>query len=78
MDSVRYAIKCLDVGGECDFVATGHTPILVKRSLWGHLRDRHGDLALTAGMRAELEREMDGLLEAQMAGDRPRWRRYRQ
>jgi hypothetical protein len=29
-------------------------------------------------MRAELDRQMDGLLDGQMAGDRPRWRRYRQ
>lgn len=78
MDPVRYAINCLDIGGECDFVATGDSPTHVKRALWGHLRDRHGDLTLTAGMRAELEQQMDGLLDMQMAGDRPRWRRYRQ
>jgi predicted small metal-binding protein len=75
---MRYAITCLELGGECDFVATGSTPIEVKRALWGHFRDRHGDLPLTAGMRAELEQQMDGLLETQMVLDRPRWKRYRQ
>jgi predicted small metal-binding protein len=79
MDLVRYAITCLDLGGfECEFVATGRTPIDVKRAVWAHFRDRHGDVWLTAGMRAELEQQMDGLLESQLVSDRPRWRRYRQ
>ncbi|HET7038508.1 MAG TPA: DUF1059 domain-containing protein [Gemmatimonadales bacterium] len=75
---MRYSLTCLDVGGECDFVATGESPTDAKRRLWGHLRDRHGDLSLTAGMRAELDQQMDGLLEHQMMADRPRWRKYRQ
>jgi hypothetical protein len=29
-------------------------------------------------MRAELDRQMDGLLGHQMVNDRPRWRRYQQ
>ena len=78
MDAVRYAIACHDLVGECEYVATGGTLVEVKRALWAHFRDRHPNLPLTAGLRAELEHQMDGLLEAQMVMDRPRWKRYRQ
>ena len=56
----------------------GIDPVAVGRALWAHFRDRHPNLPLTAGLRAELEHQMDGLLEAQMMSDRPRWKRYRQ
>jgi predicted small metal-binding protein len=75
---MKYVIRCLELGRECDFVATGETPVEVKRAVWGHVRQDHGRLGLSPGMRAELDRQMDGLLGHQMVNDRPRWRRYRQ
>jgi predicted small metal-binding protein len=63
---MRYVIACRELGGECDFVATGATPTEVKRAVWGHVRQDHGGVGLTPGMRVELDRQMDGLLGEQM------------
>lgn len=57
-------LTCRDLGGDCDFVATGASPTEVKRAMWGHAHRAHPDAiaGLTAGMRAELERTMDEIL----------------
>jgi predicted small metal-binding protein len=30
---MKYVIRCHELGAECDFVATGETPIEVKRAV---------------------------------------------
>ena len=60
-----YVIACRELGGDCDFVATGTTPVDVKRAVWGHVQRDHGEVTprLTPGMRAELDRQMDRILD---------------
>jgi predicted small metal-binding protein len=61
---MTYTLACRDLGAHCDFVAKGASPVEVKRAVWGHLQRDHQPVAasLTPGMRAELDRQMDGLL----------------
>jgi predicted small metal-binding protein len=63
-----YSITCRELGGDCEFVASGATPREVKQAVWGHVLRDHGPIAasLTPGMRAELEGHMDVLLDGQM------------
>lgn len=65
---MTFIIACRELGGDCDFVATGISPTEVKRAVWVHVRQDHGALSvgLTPGMRAELDRQMDGILDGQM------------
>ena len=65
---MAYLIACRELGGECEFVASGPTPTDVKRAVWGHVQRDHGQLtsSLTPGMRAELERQMDRILDAKV------------
>lgn len=62
---MTYTLACRDLGGDCDFVAKGTSPVEVKRAVWGHVQRDHQPVAqsLTPGMRAELDRHMDGLLD---------------
>jgi predicted small metal-binding protein len=66
--AMTHTIACREVGGDCEFVATGVTPTEVKRAFWGHLLRDHGHLtaSLTPGMRVELERRMDGILDGHL------------
>ncbi len=61
---MTYTLACRDLGADCDFVANGNSPVEVKRAVWGHVQRDHQPVAasLTPGMRAELDRQMDGLL----------------
>jgi hypothetical protein len=63
--------KIPDLGGK-----SWHTPQDINER--GDVAGFSNPLGLTPGMRAELDRQMDGLLGHQMVNDRPRWRRYQQ
>ena len=68
--SGQYSIACRELGGECDFVARAATPTDAKRGFWRHLQQDHTAITskLTPGMRVELERQMDGLLDGGVRG----------
>jgi len=67
-------LSCSQIGGDCDFVATGGTADEVKRELLAHVEDVHRQRAsrMSADEREALDIRIDQVLRRHDRGGRKR------
>ena len=58
-------LACRDIGGECDFVASGETADEVKRAMYDHAGQTHPELL--ANMDEQEKEELEELMDKMLA-----------
>ncbi len=60
-------LGCRDLGGDCDFVATGETPEQVKKALFDHAAKEHKEILekMTLQDKIKITAKMDSMLNKQ-------------
>lgn len=60
-----YKYACKDLGVDCDFSTTAETPEEVKKAVFAHADEVHGDMmqSMTQEQLADLQKAVDGAIK---------------